>query len=197
MSILSLLVKGGYTMIFIGIAAFIGIWITVERYIYYRHIRTDIDEILKSVKPYLEESDFTAAINHLRGNDSPYARIVIKGLLNRSKASMEGAARGEVRNLEKGLGPLSSVVAVSPMLGFFGTVVGMIRAFMQIEALGGSVNPSRLAGGIWEALITTAAGLAVAIVFLIFYNIFVERENYVVTNINIIMDEIGEYLEKE
>lgn len=193
MSLFAILSKGGYTIIAIGIAAFVGLYVVIERFIYYRRIRENTDELIKSIKPYLDDGDFTTAINILRQKDSPQARVIVKGLLNKSRASMEAQAKEELKNLEKGIGVLSSVVAVSPMLGFFGTVVGMIRAFMQIESLGGSVNPSRLAGGIWEALVTTAAGLAIAIIFLILYNILVDKENSVVQEINRVMDEFSPY----
>ena len=194
MSLFVILSKGGYTIIAIAIAAFIGLYVVIERFLYYRRIRENTDELIRSIKPYLDDGDFTTAINILRQKNSPQAKVIVKGLLNKSRESMEAQAREEVKNLEKGMGVLSSVVAVSPMLGFFGTVVGMIRAFMQIESLGGSVNPSRLAGGIWEALVTTAAGLGVAIIFLILYNILVDRENTVVQEINRVMDEFSPYL---
>ena len=194
MSLFVILSKGGYTIIAIAIAAFIGLYVVIERFLYYRRIRENTDELIRNIKPYLDDGDFTTAINILRQKNSPQAKVIVKGLLNKSRESMEAQAREEVKNLEKGIGVLSSVVAVSPMLGFFGTVVGMIRAFMQIESLGGSVNPSRLAGGIWEALVTTAAGLGVAIIFLILYNILVDRENTVVQEINRVMDEFSPYL---
>lgn len=194
MNLLEIISKGGYIVGIIGIVGFLGLYITIERFIYYRRVRGNLEDILRLIKPYLEERDFNAAINILRTGNSPMARIIIKGLLNNSKISMEVQAREEIRNLEKGLGILSSVIAISPMLGFFGTVTGMIRAFMQIEALGGSVNPSKLAGGIWEALITTAVGLAVAIIFVIFYNIFTERVNYFVQEMNTTIDEISPYV---
>ncbi len=194
MSLFVILSKGGYTIIAIAIAAFIGLYVVIERFLYYRRIRENTDELIRNIKPYLDDGDFTTAINILRQKNSPQAKVIVRGLLNKSRESMEAQAREEVKNLEKGIGVLSSVVAVSPMLGFFGTVVGMIRAFMQIESLGGSVNPSRLAGGIWEALVTTAAGLGVAIVFLILYNILVDRENTVVQEINRVMDEFSPYL---
>jgi len=194
MSLFVILSKGGYTIIAIAIAAFIGLYVVIERFLYYRRIRENTDELIRNIKPYLDDGDFSTAINILRQKNSPQAKVIVRGLLNKSRESMEAQAREEVKNLEKGMGVLSSVVAVSPMLGFFGTVVGMIRAFMQIESLGGSVNPSRLAGGIWEALVTTAAGLGVAIIFLILYNILVDRENTVVQEINRVMDEFSPYL---
>ncbi len=194
MNLLEIISKGGYIVAIIGIVGFVGLYITIERFIYYRKVRGRSEDILRLLKPYLEERDFNSAINFLRANNSPMAKIIIKGLLSNNKTSMEVQAREEIRNLEKGLGILSSVIAISPMLGFFGTVTGMIRAFMQIESLGGSVNPSKLAGGIWEALITTAVGLAVAIIFVIFYNIFTDKVNYFVQEMNTAIDEVSPYI---
>ena len=86
------------------------------------------------------------------------------------KDAIESAGKNEIFHLEKNLGTLSTVASVAPMLGFFGTVTGMIRAFMEIQSRGGNVDAAVLAGGIWEALITTAVGLAVGIVSIMFYN---------------------------
>jgi len=83
---------------------------------------------------------------------------------------LETAANGALFEAEKGLGALASLAAVAPMLGFLGTVTGMIGAFMQIQSLGGNVNANVLAGGIWEALVTTAAGLVVGIPTVALYN---------------------------
>jgi len=85
---------------------------------------------------------------------------------------VESSGKMEVHQLERYLGVLATIAAVAPLLGFLGTVTGMIKAFMRIEALGGNVNASVLAGGIWEALVTTASGLTVGIPVLIFYNYF-------------------------
>jgi len=84
--------------------------------------------------------------------------------------SVENMGRQHVYNLEAGLGTLATLSAVTPLLGFLGTVTGMIKAFMQIQKLGGNVNANVLAGGIWEALVTSAAGLSVGIVALIIHN---------------------------
>ena len=100
---------------------------------------------------------------------SPIGNMVRKGLKKfglgheRVKEAIENAGRQEVSKLEKGLSILATVAGVAPLLGFLGTVTGMIQAFMRIEDLAGAANPSDLAGGIWEALITTAFGLIVGI----------------------------------
>ncbi len=83
---------------------------------------------------------------------------------------IETVSRQELERLESGLGTMATIAAVAPLLGFFGTVTGMVRAFMQIQNLGGAVNASVLAGGIWEALITTVGGLVVGIPALLIYN---------------------------
>jgi len=90
----------------------------------------------------------------------------------RTEASegIENMGRQHVYNLEAGLGTLATLSAVTPLLGFLGTVTGMIKAFMQIQKLGGNVNANVLAGGIWEALVTSAAGLSVGIAALIIHN---------------------------
>jgi biopolymer transport protein ExbB len=91
------------------------------------------------------------------------------------KDSIESAGRAEIYQLEKGYGTLATIAGVAPLTGFLGTVTGMIRAFMRIQELGGNVNATVLAGGIWEALITTAAGLVVGILTLLAYNYLVSK----------------------
>ncbi|MGH2568208.1 MAG: MotA/TolQ/ExbB proton channel family protein, partial [Bacteroidota bacterium] len=93
---------------------------------------------------------------------------------------IESAGKEEVYHLERGLGILASIAGIAPLLGFLGTVTGMIGAFRTIEQLSGVVNPSDLAGGIWEALLTTAFGLIVGIPAYAFYNFFVSRVQRVV-----------------
>ena len=92
--------------------------------------------------------------------------------LRRSDAaeSLETAARQSLYKLESGIGVFGTLAAVTPLIGFLGTVTGMIKAFMQIQKLGGNVNANVLAGGIWEALVTTAAGLAIGILALVIHN---------------------------
>jgi biopolymer transport protein ExbB len=98
--------------------------------------------------------------------------------------------------LEKGLSVLATISGVAPLLGFLGTVTGMISAFMRIEDLQGAANPSDLAGGIWEALLTTAFGLAVGIIAYTFYNYLVSAINKLVLDIEVISNDVVDILEE-
>jgi biopolymer transport protein ExbB len=97
--------------------------------------------------------------------------------------------------MEKGLSALATISGVAPLLGFLGTVTGMISAFMKIQDLQGSANPSDLAGGIWEALITTAFGLAVGIIAYTFYNLLVDKINKMVYDMEVVSTDIADFIE--
>lgn len=196
MSLMSILIKGGWTMVAIGIALFVGLYFVIDRFIYFRRSKCQTDEHLKRAKAWLNEGTPEEAVKEISEYDNPITRIMIKGILEGKKGAMDAQAAEELSRLESGMGVISSVGAIAPMLGFFGTVLGMIKAFMQIEILGGGVNPSRLAGGIWEALVTTAAGLAVGIIFLIIYNSFTDRVNGFINDMKRVTAELGSMLEK-
>lgn len=127
---------------------------------------------------------------------SPIGNMVRKGLKKfgmgheRVKEAIENAGRQEVSKLEKGLSILATVAGVAPLLGFLGTVTGMIQAFMRIEDLAGAANPSDLAGGIWEALITTAFGLIVGIPAYAFYNYFVSAIKKFVSDMETVANDV-------
>ncbi len=195
MSLMSILVKGGWTMIAIGFSLFIGIYFAIDRFIYYKRSQSPIEDLLKRVCAWLKEKNPEEALKEIRGQDTPVTRVMIQGIISGKKEAMNASALSELKKLESGLGVIASIGSIAPMLGFFGTVLGMIKAFMQIEVLGGGVNPSRLAGGIWEALVTTAAGLAVGIIFLLIYNALSDRLNGIVRDINRVTSEIASLIE--
>jgi len=195
MSLMSILAKGGWTMIFVGIALFVGLYFAIDRFIYYRRSQTPTDDLLKRVSAWLKERSSEEALKEIHGYDTPVTRVMAKGIISGKKETMNASAVAELKNLENGLGIVASMGSIAPMLGFFGTVLGMIKAFMQIEVLGGGVNPSRLAGGIWEALVTTAAGLAVGILFLLIYNALSDRMNGILRDINRVTFEISSFME--
>ncbi len=195
MSLMSILAKGGWTMIAIGIALFVGLYFAIDRFIYYKRSQSSTEDLLKKVCAWLREKSSNEALKEIRGYDTPVTRIISKGILSGKKESMNAEAASELKKLENGLGVVASMGSIAPMLGFFGTVLGMIKAFMQIEVLGGGVNPSRLAGGIWEALVTTAAGLAVGIAFLLIYNALSDRMNSILRDINRATSEIATFIE--
>jgi biopolymer transport protein ExbB len=192
MNLLEILTKGGYMMIPIGIASLFGIAIIIERFIYYRRTRTP-EYVIERCKARLKDGDVKSAIAICSRTETPITRVISSGLnaQNEKEKVMETVARKELLGFGRYLTGLATVAGVSPLLGFLGTVTGMIRAFMQVERLGGSVNASVLAGGIWEALITTAVGLGVGIITYIFYNYFVGRVQSIKEGIETTADEIA------
>ncbi len=139
--------KGGFLMYPIAICSIVGITIIINRFIQYRQLLRELEapaeDIMKKMPVIMQPI--------LNG---------IKGGCNEKELSVLGTR--QVRQIEKGLSWLSLIATIAPLIGLTGTVTGMIKAFMVIEH-STAVNPSMLAGGIWEALITTAAGLLVAI----------------------------------
>ncbi|MEL6610587.1 MAG: MotA/TolQ/ExbB proton channel family protein [Bacteroidota bacterium] len=180
-SLLELLVKGGGTMVPIGLLSVLTVYLFVERVLTLRRADADPDSFTQSVREYVREGDVAGARRYCREFDTPMARIIRAGLdrlgrpISEIKEAVQAAGKHETFLLERRLDLIASSAAIAPMLGFLGTVIGMIRAFQQIQNLQGSVNPSVLAEGIWEALVTTAAGLAVGVVALFAYNFLVNR----------------------
>jgi len=176
MSIFEILVKGGWLMIPIGLASIIALAILIERLLSLRKIRINAEAFTQRVRYLLASQRVNEAIELCSQTPGPIAAITRAGLLKHDRSreeikdALETAAESEVFHLERYLGWLGTIAAITPLIGFLGTVTGMIKAFLQIQTLGGNVDASVLAGGIWEALITTAAGLAVGIPALIFYN---------------------------
>lgn len=176
MSILQIVIKGGFMMIPLALCSILALAILFERLLSLRKIRINTKTFVLQVKNLLLRGRVEEAIELARSTPGPIAKITIAGLAKHNrpreelKDSIEAAAQSEVYHLERNLGILGTVAAIAPLIGFLGTVTGMIKAFMQVQSLGGNVDASVLAGGIWEALITTAAGLSVGIPALIFYN---------------------------
>lgn len=186
MSILGYLAKGGLLMIPIAICSFIGAGIIVERWLTIKKARINTGTLMNRVRQALRGGEVGRALDICDETPGPVASMLKEGVLRAGatreliKESVESAGKAELYKLEKGLDSLATVAGVAPLLGFLGTVTGMIKAFMQIQSLGGQVNANVLAGGIWEALMTTAAGLTVGIPALIFYNWLVGRVQHFV-----------------
>ncbi|MFQ6091938.1 MAG: MotA/TolQ/ExbB proton channel family protein [bacterium] len=186
MSLFSIVAKGGWLMILLAGCSVVALAIVIERIIALKRDEINTRAFLLEVKDRLLENDVEAAVHLSRRTPGPVAAITKAGLERHSrpraeiKEAIESAAKTAIHQLEKYFGVLATIATAAPLVGFLGTVTGMIKAFMRIEALGGNVNASVLAGGIWEALITTAAGLTVGIPALIFYNYLQGKvENFV------------------
>lgn len=178
---LRLLFLGGWSMIPILLLSILMVAIVWERFRALTRAKGDPDALTRSVADYVHNGDIAGAKAYCRDQNTPAARILQRGLerlgrpIGEIKEAVQEAGRRETYDLEKRMDLLASVAALAPMLGFLGTVVGMIDAFRQIQRYEGLVNPSLLAGGIWEALVTTAAGLAVGLLALFAYNLLVSR----------------------
>jgi biopolymer transport protein ExbB len=179
-----LLVKGGWLMLPIMLCSVFATAIILERLLFYFKLRFNTPVIINQILDSVHKSRFGEAIDICERNPYYVTNILKAGLIHYEeskeviKEAMENASLYEIPKLEKNLNFLSTIAHISPLLGLLGTVVGLVKCFYTIEqrvAVAGLVNPSDLAGGIWEALLTTAAGLCVAIPAYIAYNYFVHK----------------------
>lgn len=186
MSMLELLAEGGVLMIPLFILSILAIYVIAERWRSLNNSRVEVDGFLRTVEGMLKDGDRQRALTYCDGIDKPLARILKAGIrrLGRPIRDIEdaisNAGKKEIYHLEKRMNWLATIAGVAPLIGFTGTVTGMIEAFMDIQSLQGNVNPSVLAGGIWEALITTATGLIVGIIAYGFYNFLLGKINRMV-----------------
>jgi len=203
MNLLSILLKGGWLMLPIFIASIIAVAIIIDRYLVIRKARKNIPKFLIKIRTILKKGNINEAINYCVAEKSAASNIIRQGLKKyrlghvRVKEAIENAGKQEIKKLEKGLSVLATVSGVAPLLGFLGTVTGMISAFMRIEDLQGAANPADLAGGIWEALLTTAFGLAVGIIAFTFYNYLVTAVNKLVLDMEVISNDVVDILEEK
>lgn len=201
MNLLSIFLKGGIIMWPILLCSVIGLAVIIDRYMVVRKARINVPAFLVRIRGLIKKNDITGAISYCMEEKSPIANIVRKGLKKyklgheRVKDAVENAGRQEVSKLEKGLPVLASIAGIAPLLGFLGTVTGMISAFMIIQDLAGSANPSDLAGGIWEALITTAFGLIVGIPALAFYNYFLSAVKKLVGDMETVANDVVDIIQ--
>lgn len=181
MNLLDLFVKGGIVMYPILFCSILALVVVVERFLVLRKATIDPGQFMLKLRSVLQRGNVMEAINFCSRTAAPLANILKKGLTkypqghDRVREAIENAGKEETFKLEHRLGIIASVAGIAPLLGFLGTVTGMVSAFRRIEQLGGAVNPSDLAGGIWEALLTTVFGLIVGIIAFGFYNYFVNR----------------------
>ncbi len=185
-SLLSLIMKGGVLLIPLVILSILAVYIFIERYLTIKKA-TEIDNnFMNNIRDHVTGGNINAAKDLCKNTDSPIARMIEKGLLRLGKplkninVAIENVGKLEIYKLEKSLATLATISGAAPMIGFLGTVLGMIRAFFNMSKAGHNIDPSQLAGGIYEAMITTAAGLTVGILAYIAYNLLVAMVEKVV-----------------
>lgn len=172
----TLVMDGGYIMIPLAILLLLTIYIFVERYIIIKKTLQESPGFMSRLRDYLNEADIASAESLCKNAGTPYGRMLLKGVqrigrpINEVTSAIDNTGDLEVANLGKGMTWLSTTAAGAPMLGFLGTVIGMIEAFFQLAKAGAQNNISLLSGGIYQALVTTVAGLVVGIIALFAYN---------------------------
>lgn len=202
-SVLDFIQKGGFMMIPIGLCSLVAVGVIVERLLSTRRGAVIPPAFLPGLKKVLEPGDTSSAIDYCRKHKSPVAKVFAAGIrkIGRSQEVVEKyiqeAGEREVLKLRKYLRSLAVIASVTPLLGLLGTILGMITAFqtvaMSAEALG---KTEMLAEGIYEAMITTAAGLAVAIPVLICYHWISARIDRLVADIDYMtVDFVEEFVE--
>jgi len=180
---IDLLIKGGWVMIPLAILTFLGLVIFIERYITIRKASRDETSLIQQVKQSIISGKLDSAVAICRNSNTPLGRMLQKGLLRigRPIKDIEGAIENvgklEVSKLEKNISILGIVAGIAPMLGFVGTISGVIRIFYNIS-LADNISIGIIAGGLYEKMITSAAGLMIGILAYIGYhilNILVDR----------------------
>lgn len=200
-SFLKMFTDGGILMYPILISLFIAVYVIAERWRFLSNSSVDSDKIIETIESMLTSGTPQQTMEYLDQVDKPLSRILKKGIhrLGKSITDIEDAihtaGKKEIYLLENKMDWLATIAGVAPLVGFLGTVTGMISAFQQIQGLEGNVNPSVLAGGIWEALITTAFGLGVGIIAFGFYNYLLARINRLVFDLENASAEFIELLQ--
>lgn len=196
-----LISKGGPVMFPILLGSVLFVAIFIERLYHYHRAQVDTNEFISGIRNILKKGNIAEAISICEETPGPVAHIIKASLLKHDRPrdeitrTIEDAALLEVPRLEKNLTVLATIAHISPLLGLFGTVLGMIKVFMKIQEMGGNVNAEKLAGGIWEALMTTAAGLAVAIPAFVAYNYLTSRVNGLVLDMERSATEVVDLLQ--
>jgi len=181
-----LVLKGGWIMIPIFLLSIIAVYIFVERYFAIKKASKIDPRFMEQIKDNIHNSRIDSARILCRTNETPAARMIEKGIsrigrpLSDVNTAIENVGNLEISKLEKGLPTLASVSGGAPMLGFLGTVMGMIQAFYDMANAGSNVDVSLLSSGIYQAMVTTVAGLIVGIIAYFAYNILVARVESVV-----------------
>jgi len=189
MTLLDFAFKGGWVMIPIVLLSFVAAYIFIERYYVIRKASRQDQNFMNRIKDYIHDGKIDAALALCKSTDSPSARMIEKGIsrlgrpLQDISTAIENVGKLEISKLEKSFPTLATITGAEPMLGFLGTVIGMVRSFYAMSQAGNNIEVSLLSDGIYTALITTVAGLIVGILGYFAYNILVVRVEKVVFNL--------------
>ncbi len=193
---------GGWAMIPLGLLLVAGIYVYFERWMTIRRSNADPEPFIREVRALVLQGEVARAQAICERTQTPFARLVSKGIkrlghpLPDIAAAIENEAKLELTRLEKKLGILATIAGAAPMVGFLGTVSGLITAFMTISHMEGNISPKELADGIYQAMITTAAGLIVGIPAYVGYNYLTTLVADVVSKMEITSTEFIDLLQE-
>ncbi len=180
-SLIDMAFKGGWIMLPLLALSILTLYIFGERWWAIRKASQTDENFMRNIHDYIHEGKIKAAINLCQSHETPIARLIEKGVerigrpLNDIQTAVENMGNVEVSRLEKGLPMLATIAGGAPMLGFLGTVIGMIQAFYNMSQAGSNVDITLLSGGIYTAMVTTVAGLTVGILAYFGYNYLTAR----------------------
>ena len=194
------LINAAMTLCWIGllISSVMALTIIVDRFIYFTRIKSSDESLSQKIISLIKDNEIKAAIALCETSKSPLSNIITAGLKNTkiSKELMQSQANKELPKLERFIVALSTISTVAPLLGLLGTILGMIQSFAVISTVG-SGRPTALASGIANALLTTAAGLIIAIPSVVFYNYFVNTVNKRILFMENLSNEISDFLDNK
>lgn len=186
LDVVDLATKGGIVVIIIALLSIIAVYISLERYLTIRKASKSDKAFLNQIKTMVQNGNIQEAQNMCASNNSPYSRMISKGLsrigkpLEDIRVAVENTGNLEITKLERSLPILATISGAAPMLGFLGTVTGMIKTFFVLSREGDRIEPGLLSGGIYEAMVTTVAGLIVGIIAYVAYNLLTAKIDRVV-----------------
>ena len=185
-NVIDLAFKGGWIMVVLLLLSLMAIYILIQRLMVIRRAGKEDESFMNRIKDYIHDGKVDSALNLCRQTHTPSARMIEKGItrlgrpMNDVLVAIENVGNLEVAKLEKGFPLIATTAAGAPMLGFLGTVTGMVRAFFDMANAGTNVDVTLLSSGIYEALVTTVGGLVVGIIALFAYNYLVSQVDNVV-----------------
>lgn len=178
--------NGGWIVAILAILSIITVYIFIERYLILNKAAKEDKSFMNNIRDFIHNGQIDSAVTLCKSNTSPISRMIEKGIsrigkpLSDINAAIENVGKLEVSRLEKNIAGLATIAGAAPMLGFLGTVIGMIQAFYEMSKAGNNIEIGTLSSGIYQAMVTTVAGLAVGIIAYVLYNILVAKvENLV------------------
>ena len=200
LTLLDFAFKGGWVMIPIILLSFVAAYIFIERFYVIKRATKEDANFMNRIKDYIHDGKLDAALALCKSTNSPSARMIEKGItrlgrpLQDISTAIENVGKLEISKLEKSFPTLATITGAEPMLGFLGTVIGMVQSFYAMSQAGNNIEVSILSDGIYTALITTVAGLIVGILGYFAYNTLVVRVERVVFNLEATLTEFLDIL---